>query len=178
MWRMVLKWLYGTKYSRMDQLKFLGDSFQKIWRDMLCLSRSYLSKCFEGYLPQVLLGLFLNTLTHFLCSFLRRSPLKYLRKKLLISAKPNIFMLHKSTTCKGRHEVIIFWHGVIVQKMVRRFSCTSDISPWLKFGRFNRTIVMQKYILWGFDKKNTFFQELAVELEFGTSSNPKNLSNR
>ena len=31
---------------------------------MVCLDRSYLFKPFKGCLPQVLLGLFLNTLTH------------------------------------------------------------------------------------------------------------------
>ena len=26
----------GRKYSRMDQVKFVEDSFWKIWRDMVC----------------------------------------------------------------------------------------------------------------------------------------------
>ena len=31
--------VFGTKYSRMDQVKFLKDSLQKIWKDMVCLNR-------------------------------------------------------------------------------------------------------------------------------------------
>ena len=42
---------YGTKYSRMDH-------------DMVCLSRPYHFRFFKGCLPQILLTLFLNILTH------------------------------------------------------------------------------------------------------------------
>ena len=46
----------------MDQVKFVEDSLQKIWRDMVCLSISpYHFKFFKDYLPQILLGPFLNT---------------------------------------------------------------------------------------------------------------------
>ena len=45
----------GTKYSRMDQVKFLEDS--------LCLGRPYRFKSFKGCLPQISLGPFLNTLS-------------------------------------------------------------------------------------------------------------------
>ena len=31
--------LFETKYSRMDQVKFVEDSLSKIWSDMVCLSR-------------------------------------------------------------------------------------------------------------------------------------------
>ena len=31
--------VFGTKYSRMDQVKFVKDSLQKIWKDMVCLNR-------------------------------------------------------------------------------------------------------------------------------------------
>ena len=31
--------IYGAKYSGIDQLKFMEDSLQKIWSDMVCLSR-------------------------------------------------------------------------------------------------------------------------------------------
>ena len=51
-----------TKYSRMDQIKFMEGSLLKIWRSMFCLSRPYSFKCFKGCLPQILLGPFLNTL--------------------------------------------------------------------------------------------------------------------
>ena len=54
--------LYGAKYSRMNQVKFVEDSLQKIWSDMVC--RPYHFKIFEGCLPQILLGPFLNTLSH------------------------------------------------------------------------------------------------------------------
>ena len=33
--------LYGTKYSRMEQVKFAEDSLWKVWRDMDCLSSPY-----------------------------------------------------------------------------------------------------------------------------------------
>ena len=55
--------LYVTKYSRMDQVKFVEDSLSKILRDMVCC-RLYLFKFFKGYFPQILLGSFLNTLPH------------------------------------------------------------------------------------------------------------------
>ena len=31
----------GTKYSRMDQVKFVDDSLWKIWNDMICLSEFF-----------------------------------------------------------------------------------------------------------------------------------------
>ena len=40
---------YGTKYSRMDQIKFVEGTLYKF---------------FKGCLPQILLGPFLNTLSH------------------------------------------------------------------------------------------------------------------
>ena len=55
--------LNGTKYSRMDQVKFVEDSLSKIWMDMVCLSRLYPFKFFKGCLPKILLGPFLNTLS-------------------------------------------------------------------------------------------------------------------
>ena len=55
---------YGTKYSRMDQVKFVKDSLQKIWSDMVCWGRPYHFKFFRGCLPQISLGPSWNTLTH------------------------------------------------------------------------------------------------------------------
>ena len=55
---------YGTKYSRMGQVKLVEDSLKKIWTDMVCLSRPYPFKFFEGCLPQILLCPSLNTLSH------------------------------------------------------------------------------------------------------------------
>ena len=45
--------IYGTKYSRMDQVKFVKDS---LWRDMVCYF-------YRICLPQILIGPFLNTLS-------------------------------------------------------------------------------------------------------------------
>ena len=46
--------IYETKYSRIDLVKFVEDSLQIIWSSMVCISS----------LPQILLGPFLNTLSH------------------------------------------------------------------------------------------------------------------
>ena len=51
----------GRKYSGMVQVKFVEDSFLKISRDIVRLSRPYPLKFFNGCLPQILLGPFLNT---------------------------------------------------------------------------------------------------------------------
>ena len=54
------KWtIYGSRYSRMDQVKFLED----IWSDMIWRSRPCHFQFFKDCLPQILLGPFLNTLT-------------------------------------------------------------------------------------------------------------------
>ena len=42
--------------------KICGRQPLKIWSDMVCLSRPYHFKIFEGCLPQILLGPFLNIL--------------------------------------------------------------------------------------------------------------------
>ena len=42
--------IYGTKYSRMDQVKFVEDSLLKIWRDIVCLIRPCPFKFFKGCL--------------------------------------------------------------------------------------------------------------------------------
>ena len=44
---------YGLRYSRMDQVKFVEDSLRPCY-----------FKFFKGRLAQILLGPFLNTLTH------------------------------------------------------------------------------------------------------------------
>ena len=49
--------LNGTKYSRMNQVTFVEDSLKKFWRGIVCF------KFFKDCSPQILLGLFLNTLT-------------------------------------------------------------------------------------------------------------------
>ena len=50
----------GSRYSRMDQVKFVEASLKKFWSDMVC-SRPYHFKFFKGCLSQVLLGPFLST---------------------------------------------------------------------------------------------------------------------
>ena len=68
--------LNKTKHSRMDQVKFVENSFQKIWRTMVCERRPYSFKLLKGYFPQILLHPFLilcskwywdnNSLSHLL----------------------------------------------------------------------------------------------------------------
>ena len=48
--------LLGTKYSRIDQVKFVEDSLYKIWSDIVCLGNPYHLKSFKGSLSQILLG--------------------------------------------------------------------------------------------------------------------------
>ena len=56
---------YGTKYSGMDQVKFVGDSFENCWRSMVYFKQIILLQFFyKGCLPHILLGPFLNTLSH------------------------------------------------------------------------------------------------------------------
>ena len=54
---MYLGIIHGTKYSRMDQINFFWDiAFVK--------DRPYPFKFFKGCLPRILIGPFLNTLSH------------------------------------------------------------------------------------------------------------------
>ena len=54
----------GTKFSKMDQVKFVEDSLWKIWSGMVCFRQTIpLHFFFKGCLGQILLGPFLNTLT-------------------------------------------------------------------------------------------------------------------
>ena len=55
-------WACGSRYSKMDQVKFVEDSLS----DRI---RPYHFKLFKGYLPQILLGSFLNNLTHIMIMF-------------------------------------------------------------------------------------------------------------
>ena len=63
----IFQWLFGTKYSRMDQVKFVEDSLKKFEGIIVCLRRPYHFKTFKGCLPQISIGPFLNTLSHLLC---------------------------------------------------------------------------------------------------------------
>ena len=59
-----LLWLNEAKYSRMDQLKFVEDSFLKIWSDMVCLGRPYHLKFFKP----IFLNFYLSILEYFFSS--------------------------------------------------------------------------------------------------------------
>ena len=59
-----IEFTFESKYSSLDQVKFIEDNLYEIWRDMVCLSRLYSFKFFKGSLSQILLGPFLNTLSH------------------------------------------------------------------------------------------------------------------
>ena len=56
-----LGFLNGSRYSRIDQVRFVEDSL-KIWKDIQILKSCHL-KFFRACLPQILLAPFLNTLT-------------------------------------------------------------------------------------------------------------------
>ena len=60
----IIRGTFGSKYSRMDCVKFLEDSLQKIWSDIVSLGRPYHFKLFKGCLPPILLSPFLNMSTH------------------------------------------------------------------------------------------------------------------
>ena len=59
----ILGGINGLRYSGMDQVKFEEDSLSKIWSDIVCLGRQDHFKFFKDCLSQLLLGIFLNTLT-------------------------------------------------------------------------------------------------------------------
>ena len=88
---LILYFTNGTKYSRMDKVKFVKDSLEKIWSDMVCLSRSYLFKFFKDCLPQILLGPFLNFCA--ICNAFNRS---------LKIASPYLFTISGSVLERGR----------------------------------------------------------------------------
>ena len=50
-------------------------AFKDILRDTVCLSRPYPLKVFKGCLPQILLGQFLNTLSHIILKVLKNCKL-------------------------------------------------------------------------------------------------------
>ena len=45
--------IYESKYWRMDQVKFVNDSLEKIWSDRVFLSKPYHFKFLKGCLPQI-----------------------------------------------------------------------------------------------------------------------------
>ena len=64
----------------MDQVKFVEDSQWNIWMDTVRLNRPYPFKFLKGCLPQILRGLFLNTLFHFKVQFYKICELKWGRE--------------------------------------------------------------------------------------------------
>ena len=68
---------FGTKHSRMDQVKFVKTAFRKLQGVWSASSRPYLFKLFKGCLLQILLDLFLNTLSHLVDNFIGRHTEKF-----------------------------------------------------------------------------------------------------
>ena len=63
---------YGTKYSRKGQVKFAeGSLYKKLKGYDLPKADHTPFKFFKGCLPQILLGPFLNTLSHLLLMLLK-----------------------------------------------------------------------------------------------------------
>ena len=131
------KW---AKYSRMDQVKFMEDNFLKVWSDIVCLSRPYHFKFFQGCLPQILLGPFLNTLPRTL--LIEEQPYRKIFKIILenlISVfsktesqfftelnKPNIEIFYLNVTLKlFSRNYIIFLEWVVKRKVIKPSFCQS-----------------------------------------------------
>ena len=131
------KW---AKYSRMDQVKFMEDNFLKVWSDIVCLSRPYQFKFFQGCLPQILLGPFLNTLPRTL--LIEEQPYRKIFKIILenlISVfsktesqfftelnKPNIEIFYLNVTLKlFSRNYIIFLEWVVKRKVIKPSFCQS-----------------------------------------------------
>ena len=57
---------FRSRYSRMNQVKFVELSLKKVWSDIVSLSRPYHFKIFKDCHLQILLDPFLDTLTHYL----------------------------------------------------------------------------------------------------------------
>ena len=55
-----------TKYSRMQQVKIKGDSLEKNWSNIVCLSRPYQFNFFKDCLRKILLVPYLNILSQFI----------------------------------------------------------------------------------------------------------------
>ena len=71
--------LYWTRYSGMNQVKFVETAFKKFEGVWSASSRPYHFKYFKGGLPQILLGPFLNTLSHInMSTFLTVFPISNL----------------------------------------------------------------------------------------------------
>ena len=71
--------LYWTRYSGMNQVKFVETAFKKFEGAWSASSRPYHFKYFKGCLPQILFGPFLNTLSHInMSTFLTVFPISNL----------------------------------------------------------------------------------------------------
>ena len=49
-------------HSKTDHLKFAEDTLEKMWSDLVFLNKPYIFKFFNGCLPQILHGQFLNAM--------------------------------------------------------------------------------------------------------------------
>ena len=59
MWsKLVLSFFSFWKIWRMDQVKFVGDSRERLWSDMVSFNKPYQFNVFKGCVPQILLSLF------------------------------------------------------------------------------------------------------------------------
>ena len=57
---------FGAKHPKLDQIKFLEDGLLKYLKWYGLFKGPCHFKFFTGYNPQILLGSFLNTLSHFM----------------------------------------------------------------------------------------------------------------
>ena len=95
---------YGTKYSRVDQVKFVEDSLQKTWRDMV-LNRPYPFKFFQGCLSQFFLGTLLNTLSHIGLSASWKLCLNLCSRRWLSPYQTSAIYLIKIGLCQSKKRI-------------------------------------------------------------------------
>ena len=78
-------------YPRIDQVKFVEDSFQKFRSDMVCLNRPYRFNLFKDCLPKIVPGPFLNSLSYLYiyssCKAVWRTP-----KSILIACQKYLLL--------------------------------------------------------------------------------------
>ena len=114
-WRKVRLWIYllhqtsfGTKYSRVAELKFVEDSLKRQLK-----SRPHSFIFFKGCLPQVLLGPFLNTLSYLvmkldqLIGLVMSKILKTFAWFEGLTPKSRAFLIFQSITIN--QETIVIW---------------------------------------------------------------------
>ena len=109
----------GTKYSRMDQINFVEGSLYGIWRGIAYLSRPY-----PYCLPQILLGLFLNTLSHFRVStnmvYKKNTSLNFNSKMVVYSTECLVFGYHGRIT-EEDWQLLSLFNSILVQQLCTFF---------------------------------------------------------